>query len=368
MTHSDQTTNISAIQWVGSASFFAIYFLIPLFQKQMIIQALLWLGACFCVSTVFWPYYEGIPNYYVLLLFSYIAGEAVFRLNKKYSVPIGVLIAVSLLVTSLVRNSFPLSFIVLYIIIASIALWIFHRYNIQLTESEARYEALLHEYRLLKRKNISDEKLARQQERTEIAREIHDSVGHKLSNLLMQLEVARMEVDKMTVGRLELLKDLAKESLEETRHAVKTLKNEEIGGITAIISLIRKLEAESFIRIQFSVKNHAFSAPLTSEQMVAVYRAVQEALTNVMRHGPFREATVLFEAPGESVFRFEISNPIASEFRVKEGFGLISMRERVEQTGGSLQVLVYQRCFIIRGTFPFLKGEKGEAYDSNTVS
>ncbi|WP_235715335.1 sensor histidine kinase [Halalkalibacter wakoensis] len=253
-------------------------------------------------------------------------------------------------------------FIVLYVLFVGVALANYRYKKNRVDEMEARNEALMSEYRKMKRRLVEDEKAARQEERTQIAREIHDSVGHKLTALLMQLEVVRMEQKDETANqRLLELKKLAKESLEETRSAVKALKQQdEVGGLSAIIRLIRKLEAESYMRIQFSIRHGALTAPLGNEQAIAVYRAVQEALTNVMRHSGGREVNIVFEAPAGGVFRFEVSNPVKMSRQHQEGFGLSSMRERMEQTGGKLEVTHYDGNFIVRGTLPLLDMKRGK--------
>ncbi|WP_053220029.1 sensor histidine kinase [Virgibacillus senegalensis] len=352
---------ISAAQWFGSALFFALYFLLPLFHRRAEVQAILLSSASFVLMAVFWTLHTtGEPNYFILLLFAYLAGDAAYRLPSRHALFSGGVIGICTLLPALDGNSdyFSFSFLFWYLALLGLALSIFHRIHHAAEAVAARYDALLHEYRALKRKAVSDEKLARQQERTQIGREIHDSVGHKLTNLLMQLEVARMEADGTEKDRLGLLKGLAQESLEETRTAVKALNQEEIVGIPAMISLIRKLEAENFIRIQFAVKNRAFSARLKPEQAAAVYRAVQESLTNVMRHGTKREASITFESAGERIFRFEISNPIPAGYRFEEGYGLTAMKERVQQAGGNLEILAFNSLFIVRGTFPLQKKEE----------
>ncbi len=359
---------ISPARWIGSALFFALYFLLPLFRMRETVQAILLSSSGLVTMAVFWPLHTDTPNYFSLLLFAYLAGEAAYRLSGRHALISGAVIGICVVLPIVEENGeyFSFSFLFFYLGMLGLALSIFHRTHQEAEEVRARYDALLHEYRGLKRKAVSDEKLARQQERTLIGREIHDSVGHKLTNLLMQLEVARMEADETEKERIGLLKGLAQDSLEETRRAVKAWNEEEIGGIPAMIRLIRKLEAESYIRIQFSVKNRAFSARLAPEQAAAVYRAVQESLTNVMRHGPKREASILFESAGERIFRFEVTNPIPSGYRFEEGYGLTAMKERVHQAGGSLEIVAYNRLFIVRGAFPLQKKE-GVASGSDSI-
>ena len=307
---------------------------------------------------IFWPELETAFNPYPLLIFSIIAGKAVYRLPATAAAAIGAVLLSGAIVQSVVGDSgvSPL-FIILYGSMVSTALVFFKKSYVLEEELQERNEALLSEYRKMKRRLLTNEQAARQEERTQIARDIHDSVGHKLTALLMQLEVTRLQAEGEAAEQLQDLKLLAKESLEETRNAVKALKHDEAGGVTAIIGLIRKLEAESFLRIQFSVRHGALSAPLGNEQMVIVYRAVQEALTNVMRHSQAREAEVVFEAPGASIFRFTVSNKTLKTVAFCEGFGLSSMRERIEQAGGEFKAGPENGLFVVKGSLPLINKE-----------
>ncbi|MFD1030084.1 histidine kinase [Metaplanococcus flavidus] len=344
----------------GSSLFFGLFFLAPLIRKNLALSFLNFSGMAVLAILVFWPAASAASNLYPLLIFAIIAGKAVYRLPVKAAAGVGTVLVAGALLHSIVGDSgiSPL-FILLYALLVCAALVFFRKSYIFEDELQERNEALLSEYRKMKRRLLTDEQAARQEERTHIARDIHDSVGHKLTALLMQLEVFRLQAEGDAAEQLQELKLIAKESLEETRNAVKTLKHDEAGGVTAIIGLIRKLEAESFLRIQFSVKHGALSAPLDNEQVVIVYRAVQEALTNVMRHSQAREADILFEAPGGSIFRFTISNKNSGTAPFREGFGLSSMRERIEQAGGEFKVGPEGGLFIVKGSLPLIIKESG---------
>lgn len=340
---------------LGSALFFGMFFLAPLLRRTPLKAFLNLAGMAILSLLVFLPVQGEELNPYPLLVFTIIAGKAVYRLSAKAAAGIGTLLLAGVLLHSFIGNSgFSPSFILLYALLIGSALVFFKKSHVLEEELQERNEALLSEYRKMKRRLLTDEQAARQEERTQIARDIHDSVGHKLTALLMQLEVFRLQAEGEAAGQLQELKSLAKESLEETRSAVKTLKHDEAGGVTAIIALIRKLEAESFLRVQFSVKHGALSAQLDNDQMVIVYRAVQEALTNVMRHSGAREADILFEAPGASVFRFTISNKNRDADAFREGFGLSSMRERIEQAGGEMKAGPENGLFIVKASLPLM--------------
>lgn len=345
---------------LGSALFFGFFFLAPLVRKTPLLAFMNLALMALLAILIFWPQQEWALNPYPLLVFTIIAGKAVYRLSAKLAIAIALILVAGALLHSLAGNLglAPL-FIGLYSLMACAALVFFKKSHVVEEGLKERNEALLSEYRKMKRRLLTNEQAARQEERTQIARDIHDSVGHKLTALLMQLEVSRLQAEGETARQLEELKSLAKESLEETRSAVKTLKHDEPGGVTAIISLIRKLEAENFLRIQFAVKHGALSAPLSNDQMVIVYRAVQEALTNIMRHSGAREADIAFEAPAGKVFRFVITNKAASTISFHEGFGLSSMRERIEQIGGEFRAGPENGLFVVSGSLPLTDEESG---------
>ena len=342
----------------GSALFFGLFFLAPLLRRTPFFAFLNSLMMAVLAILLFWPEQETALNPYPLMIFTIIAGKAVYRLSAKAAAGVGAVLLIGALGQGLAGDpGFSPLFIVLYGLLVSAALVFFKRSHVLEEELQERNEALLSEYRKMKRRLLTDEQAARQEERTQIARDIHDSVGHKLTALLMQLEVFRLQAEGQAAEQLEDLKSLARESLEETRSAVKTLKHDEAGGVTAIIGLIRKLEAESFLRVQFSVKHGALSAQLGNDQMVIVYRAVQEALTNIMRHSQAREAEIIFEAPGGSIFRFTVSNKIAGAYTFREGFGLSSMRERIEQAGGDFKAGAENGLFIVKCSLPLIVKE-----------
>ncbi|WP_028596627.1 sensor histidine kinase [Paenibacillus assamensis] len=343
------------------AAFFACYFLAALLRKHPFGLTAMLIAATLLSTVGLWKGQSGEQALYLLLIYSLLAGKAIYQLPPLYASSVGMVLAGNLLVLGWISYSaYPTMFAVLYAGMLAAGLAVYHMVKTKIEELEQRNDALLSEYRRMKRRIATDEEVARQEERTQIARDIHDSVGHKLTALLMQLEVFRLQnTDSQLIPRVKELKELAKESLEETRSAVKSLKQQETGGVTAILNMIRRLEAEQFMRVNFTVKHGALSAPLNAAQSFAVYRAVQEALTNLMKHSETREATITFEAPGGGIFRFEVMNRLKNKVVVREGFGLRAMRERMEEVGGTLEVIAYPDSFIIRGVIPILKERGG---------
>lgn len=335
---------------IGVTGYFLFFFIIPLVRtKQILLALLLYANKVITVLTLF-PY-NGEFNPYLLLILFLLIAEGYYRLPFQYNVLYTAFGTTALLLTVLYSNLSLVTqiFILLLSGVLIMALFFYKKTKDRLSDLEARYQVMLNEYRTLKRRGVTEEELTRQEERVLIAREIHDSVGHKLTALIMQLEMFRLQAVGEDKERVKALKELANESLNETRRAVKSLKATDTGGLPGILRLIRKLEVENMMHIHFSVKHGAFSAPLTGEQAFVIYRAVQEALTNIMKHSNGREVEIIFEAPGGSIFRFEVSNPVQGSAGFQEGFGLSSMRERLEKNNGGLKVIHTERQFIVSG-------------------
>lgn len=336
---------------LGAAAYFALFFVLPLLAKKPNTTIV-----CLCALSVLsagslYPLINEEFNPFLLLIQGMVAWEMVQRLSLAAFIYPALLQIAGIFLVAFGAGLEPSSwiFISIYVILLYSGAVLYRLKHERETFSNERYNTLVSEYRSLKRRHASEEDYARQEERILIGHEIHDSVGHKLTALLMQIESLRLKSGNPYQEEVHLLKQLAYDSLEETRRAVKAFRHGDSGGLQGIIRLIRKLESDSFLRIYFTVNHGAFSAPLYGEQSFAIYRSVQEALTNIMKHSKAREAKILFEAPGGTVFRFQISNPIPSSYSYQEGFGLTSMRERLNKLNGDLEVFAASGQFVVRG-------------------
>lgn len=337
---------------LGVSGYLVIFFVLPLLTKRpKTLTSLLCIISILTYVTVY-PLEPGAFNPFILLIVPMLVWEMVQRLQLSSCIYPALIQVVGMLLLA-AKASFDLSswlFIAIYIILLYSSAALYYLLHDREAFANTRYEVLLTEYRSLKRRLATEEDSARQEERVLVGHEIHDSVGHKLTALLMQIESLRLKNGNPYQEEADVLKRLAYDSLEETRRAVKTLRHGDTGGLPGIMRLIRRLETDSFLRIYFAVNHGAFSAPLSGEQSFVIYRSVQEALTNIMKHSKAREAKVMFEAPGGSVFRFEISNKVANSYSFQEGFGLTSMRDRLRKINGDLEVFTASEQFIVRGS------------------
>ncbi|WP_100011591.1 sensor histidine kinase [Lentibacillus sediminis] len=347
----DLPPGLNERELAGICLFFIILFILPLFTEKPVMQSILFCIQATATVIIFYP--AGNEwNPYVLILHALIMAEAVFHLSLlKSFIVIGVQLGGALwLLMGAALTNLQSAWLALFYLLLVTALLYYQTIHKRATDLQRKNDVLLAEYRKMKRQLVTEEEQVRQDERMLIGHEIHDSVGHKLTALIMQFEAFRVTATEKEQEKIKNLKRLAEQSLEETRTAVRSFKQSDVGGLQGVIRLIRKLELESFMKVNFSVRHGAFAAPLTGEESFAVYRAVQEALTNIMKHSSTREAEVLFEAPGGSIFRFEVINRATPDPYFQEGYGLKAMRERLEKVGGSLEVHHDDNQFFVRGS------------------
>ncbi|MBV9100362.1 MAG: two-component sensor histidine kinase [Candidatus Dormibacteraeota bacterium] len=184
------------------------------------------------------------------------------------------------------------------------------------------------------------------QERARLAREIHDVLAHSLTGLTVQLEGARLllsreRADGAAVVQVERAQRLARSGLDEARQAVRALRGDTMPGPEQLAALAAEFEAEGGPPCRLEVDGE--SRPLAPEARLALYRAAQEALTNVRKHSAAntvllhlawreREVDLVVEDRG-AASGAEAGGALAS---TGGGFGLAGIRERAELLGGSL--------------------------------
>lgn len=184
-----------------------------------------------------------------------------------------------------------------------------------------------------------------EEERLRIARELHDDTAQTLSALLIRLQLARAAKDP---GRREaLLREMHKEIMDAAEGVYRIVRGlrppalDEVGVVAAVREHLRDL------RKGWEVKAEIRTAPvdhlLSEETKLALYRIVQEALSNVVRHSGARTVCVDIGSEGETVVAtvaddgtgFDVERPEPIRGR---GIGMLGMRERAHAVGGRLEV------------------------------
>lgn len=207
----------------------------------------------------------------------------------------------------------------------------------------------------LERERDSTNRLAAQEERARIAREMHDVVAHSLSVIVVQADGAGYAVGApgtdaeqraaLAGEALRTIGSTARTALDETRRLVGVLREEGAGldyapqaMVDQIGELVEPVRAAG-LPVTFEERGSATDhAPLGSGAEMAAYRVVQESITNVLKHaGPGAAVTVTLEHRPDGL-RLTISDTGAGASVPDDGHGhgLVGMRERVETFGGTL--------------------------------
>jgi signal transduction histidine kinase len=204
-----------------------------------------------------------------------------------------------------------------------------------------------------------ERQLAAAEERARIARELHDSAGHAINAILLQLEAARVLRDRdpeRSEIALDTVERVARETIAEIDGLVGALREEgpadlsPVHGLDALAELLERHRADG-LSVNLEVRGEPRRLPPAVDR--AGYRIVQEALTNAARHGG-RSANVICDF-GNGGLDVTISNPIGprSSTRVGGGHGLTGMRERASLLGGVLDAAADDGVFRVRARLPY---------------
>ena len=218
--------------------------------------------------------------------------------------------------------------------------------NAIISERQSR-DKLLVANEKLRQYALKIENQATLEERSRIAREIHDSLGHSLTALNLQLETAIKLWEfnpKKAEDFLARAKKLGSQSLHDVRNSVSTLRSNPLQYKSleeAITLLIEDFQKSTNISLKYQIK---IEHPLSIEINTAIYRIIQESLTNISKHS---QATVVILK-----ITTKIDNTKTNQLRLfikdngkgfditqnTSGFGLQSIRDRALALGGIINI------------------------------
>ncbi|BDZ46647.1 sensor histidine kinase [Naasia aerilata] len=183
--------------------------------------------------------------------------------------------------------------------------------------------------------------VALEQERNRVARDVHDIVAHSLAVVIAQADGARYAVKKNPEAvdeALEAIAATARDSLADVRVLLTELRHsQEAGpqpGMDDIDGLVRGFR-ESGLDLRWS--SYGTATPLSEATGLAVYRILQESLTNALRHGDLTQPVDLEFDWSETALALSVTNGVADADRGgnPSGHGIPGMRERASLAGGS---------------------------------
>jgi signal transduction histidine kinase len=236
----------------------------------------------------------------------------------------------------------------------------------QVRQRRQRRAELEERVRGAEREAERERRLAAAEERTRLARDLHDSAGHAINVILVQAGAARLlqERDPKAVrSALQTIEQVARETIGEIDQLVRTLREEETSarvaetidppaGLAALETIAARHRAAG-LAVTVNVHGSSHLPPAVDQ---AAYRILQETLTNAARHGLGEaDVDVVFD---ERAVEITVSNTTRPQALAGNGngHGILGMRERAALLGGTVETDDRDGVFRVRARLPYAGG------------
>ncbi|MFJ7940293.1 response regulator [Peribacillus sp. NPDC096622] len=182
------------------------------------------------------------------------------------------------------------------------------------------------------------ERITLAEERSRLSSELHDTVGHAYTSIILGMETLRTElVTEMGIQRLDSLLEMGRKSIEDVRGYLHQMESP-----CQSLSLIQSLqnlgaEFQEYARVNVSFRAFGEEYQLSRQARIAFIRCLQESLTNAVRHGQGNEIIVSLHFE-QQYTRLEVQDNGKGNVEWQEGFGINAMKERAMNLQGQLSV------------------------------
>lgn len=209
--------------------------------------------------------------------------------------------------------------------------------KLHLKELNDAHNELQRVHRELEETSMYSMRYAALEERTRLAREIHDGIGHQLTSLIIQLQALEIMISKDNEEACKLVSQLiqiSKGAMAEIRFAVKEWSDDEMGlGIVALKGIVSQTQARS--SIQFKFYEDSEISEWSMEISIALYRILQESLTNILRHSKAESAEIhIEEINNQVVLSVSDNGEYKGDVSLDLGFGMKGIIVRCRLLGG----------------------------------
>lgn len=212
----------------------------------------------------------------------------------------------------------------------------------QMTEQLARTDELRKERESLRRQLLEKVITTQEDERRRIARELHDSTSQNLTSLILGLRMMEAHCAQCTAQtKATELRQVASKTLDEVHDLSMRLRPrvlDDLGLAAALERLVSEWQARYKIPVDVVIQ---LAERLPGEVETAIYRIVQETLTNIVRHAQARSASILVERHGNFVRAIVEDDGVGFDINTNHGeshLGLMGIRERAELLSGTLTI------------------------------
>lgn len=182
------------------------------------------------------------------------------------------------------------------------------------------------------------QQLAVMEERTRMAREIHDTLAHSLTGIIVTMQAAKRLLQKGGDGleaAIAQTEEQARYGLTEVRQSIQNLRSEQNvtdGWTGALTGLVQQVRQTYQVAVELELSG---AAELRPEQEVALYRMVQEACTNAVRHGHCHQIRIEVDCLVDQLVATVTDDGVGCA-HCQPGFGLRGMQERMQAIGGRI--------------------------------
>jgi signal transduction histidine kinase/CheY-like chemotaxis protein len=215
-----------------------------------------------------------------------------------------------------------------------------------------------------------------EEERKRMAAEIHDTIAQSLVGILTRVQSCQSLIKKdpsQVAENLEELKNVVAENVREVRQIIFNLRPsslDDLGLIPSLENYIKRFERENTIGVEFHINNREKRLPTSVE--TAVFRIIQEALTNIKRHSKADKALIRLNIEPKTV-NLRVSDngmgfdweEVTKRFMRGDSHGLQGMKERISLLGGSFKVATENGMgCIVTASIPIVKEDKNRLINS----
>lgn len=296
------------------------------YKYYLFTEILLYGGLCIYLTSLF----PGAYNTFLISVFLIAANSK--HLSYYWTAPITVFITTGIFYAVAASNSYWV--MVTYYGFAYVMGFAFHLLivNHKQNESIRKQNAVLEQYM------SQIERITLAEERNRLSSELHDTVGHAYTSIIMGMETLRTELStEMGIQRLDSLLEMGRKSIEDVRGYLHQMDSP--CQSPSLIQSLQNLGAEFQEHTQVNVSFRTFGEEyqLSRQAKIAFIRCLQESLTNAVRHGQGTEIIVSLQFD-EQYTRLEVQDNGKGNVEWQEGFGMNAMKERAMNLQGQLSV------------------------------
>ena len=209
---------------------------------------------------------------------------------------------------------------------------------------------------------VMAEKMAKTKERNRLAREIHDTLGHTLTGISAGIDACIATIGTapdQTKQQLEVISKVTRDGIQDIRRSVNQLRPDALERLNleyAINKMVTDINAMSDVHLYFDCKVKILRFDEDEEN--AIYRIIQESVTNAIRHGQAGEIWITIHKEDGTIVLQIKDNGIGCK-NIKKGFGTRHIKERIEMLSGTV-TFDGRDGFIVNARIPI---RWGETYD-----